>query len=271
MASTNSPQAKASARAIRASISETLRQGLRERVAAIIKGHFPNTLAKLSPAGLPHVVNLVMALIYKESGFNPEIPGPQYNIHAKGTEAYRYANSSVIKPLLQTTGIQRLNAEDAARAFGLMQVNGYYAIKGTFEGKGELMRMRPDIAGPLMINPGDSVRAKLLGYGNMDNQILAGLIVLEEKMRIAGKLAGNSPNSSKLALTFAGYLGFGKKDQLGTTPEAYAKSILEGDAYAKANGTDPIYVAQTPSTKEASQGPVKTAASGKTLSVAGCA
>jgi hypothetical protein len=208
-----------------------------------------------------------MALIYKESTFRPNVPGVAYDIFKKGTEAHRYANSSAIKPILSVPGTPRDNVVKAARAVGLMQVNGYYIIRNTFEGPGELFRMRPDIAGPLMVNPGEDVYSKLLGEENVDNQLLAGLIVLEDKYRAAPSLVRKGKYSDTMLATFGGYLGNGASDQLGTTPEDYAKSIVLGTAYSKANGSAPIYAS---SNVEKPNGPTRTAASGSSLVTTGC-
>lgn len=272
MASTDSAAAKKNTRPEGLVKNNSFAQEVRVKVKTLIEIHFSNTLGKMSPHGIEHVVNLVMGLIYKESSFRPDNLGKQYPLNSpQWTEAYTYAKSAVIKPMLASSGQQRFNAVDAARAFGLMQVNGYYIIKGAFGGKGELLRMSP-LAEPLMINPGDSVRDKLHGAQNVDNQLLAGLIVLQEKLRIAPGKVRDGSYGDVLTATFAGYLGHGAKDLIGTTPTGYASSIIGGDAYAKANGKGVSMAAvSNPTFKAAAAGPVKTAASGQKLAIAGCA
>jgi hypothetical protein len=157
-------------------------------------------------------------------------------------------------------------------------VLGYYAIKGSgTTGKSELERLRPDLAGPILVDPGVDVSTVLNGTDKIDNQILAGLIVLEGKYKeVAPKLVAKGQYSNKLTAAVSAYLGLGKSDLNGMTPERYANSIIRGSAYQIANngrGPDGILLASggnSSSNGNSGSRPGVTSASGNNLSVAGC-
>jgi hypothetical protein len=160
---------------------------------------------------------------------------------------------------------------NSVAGFGLMQATGWYTIKGAGPGgRNELMRMRPDLAGPLLIEPGEDVNT-VLGPDKLVNQILAGLIILEDKYEVANSLWANPPTasrpySSRLAATFGSYLGQGF-DKNGSDPFSYAASIIQGDSYRIANSG---YTSRNGNAGTLAQGPVKTSASGTNPGNVGC-
>lgn len=253
--------------------SPTSKQVVRSKVTDLLTTKFQTSLGKE-----PDIVNLVMSLIQRESAFNADARGPHYGSAAVN----KLLTYSAIKTKWdQGTESERANIRASAAAFGLTQVTGFYAIKGAGpSGTGELMRLRPDLAGPLMVDPGEDVRNVLLGDSNLDNQILAGLIVLEGKYKsgYVSKLVSSGVFNNKMTAAIASYLGaVGKADGLGTTPEAYANSIIRGANYQIANngvapnGTPLVAGGGTSGQNTANPGgPGKTAASGIKLSSAGC-
>jgi hypothetical protein len=248
------------------------KQAVRARVTDLIKQNFANTLGQATD-----IINIFMALIQKESSFNViNSKGPNYGpLHLNKILQY----SAINNKYSQGTTAERVNITNSAAAYGLCQVTGYYCIRGcSSTGVSELEKMRPDLASPLIISPGDDVTTKLWGENNLDNQLLAGLIVLEDKYKnIAPRLVSQGKYSNRLTAAVAAYLGLGAFDSLGTTPEAYANSIIRGSAYQIANnGKGPdgkLSVASgndVSSNKKSANGPSATAASGNNLSVAGC-
>jgi hypothetical protein len=130
---------------------------------------------------------------------------------------------------------------------GLTQVMGWNIIRGASKsGKCLIESARPDLAGRLCVSPGDSVAAKLKGSANIENSILAGLVVLESKYKTGyaknGYWAVKIGNQervfpSRISAAVSMYLGMGLKDAAGTTPTSYAQEIIGGIAYSKANGS----------------------------------
>ncbi len=252
--------------------SFTSKQEVRQKVTEFIKAHFANTLGQA-----PDIVNIFMALMQRESSFNPTAKGPAYG-QSHVTKILGY--TAIKTKYAQGSALEKANITNAAAAFGLAQVTGYYCIKSCGPGgKCELERLRPDICTPILIVAGGDVKSKLTGASTLDNQILAGLIVLEDKYKnVAPKLVKSGKFSNRLTAAVAAYLGLGTSDSLGTTPEAYANSIIRGSAYQIANnGFSPDGKALTASAsgsapnKKSETGPVETIASGNNLSTAGCA
>jgi hypothetical protein len=248
------------------------KQDIRARVTDLIKTNFASSLGQA-----PDIVNIFMALIQRESAFNVKnARGPNYGwSHLSRISKY----SAVSKAYDSGTAVQRSNIINSAAAYGLCQVTGYYCLKGCGpSGKSELERLRPDLAGPLTVSPGEDISSKLLGEDNSDNQLLAGLIVLEGKyLEMAPKLVSQGKYSNRLTAAISAYLGLGKSDSLGTTPEAYANSIIRGSAYQIANNGigpngQPLMASAggVSSKRKIGSNPDKTAASGNNLSMAGC-
>lgn len=243
--------------------------------------HFSATLLRE-----PDIVNIVSALIFYESGYDANAIGGQVS-YLPGTGGADYMNSSAITAKFSdpsNSSIQVTNLFQGLRAFGLMQVMGWNIIRGGSPvGKSEIERLRPDLAAPLLINPGDSVVNKMLGEANLETAILAGLIVLEGKYRAVKSVVSSSgtyftfssdPNArkfvSKIQAAVSAYLGLGKKDKNGTTPEAYASSILGGSAYAKANGPGSLYVRDSEISIASSAGPSSNGTNLAAIKIPGC-
>jgi hypothetical protein len=131
--------------------------------------------------------------------------------------------------------------------------------------------MRSDLAGDLIVEPGTDINT-VLGPNNLANQILVGLIILEDKYKIAPAYVSNPPTgarpySNRAMATFGLYLGKGM-DKFNSTPQAYAASILYGDSYKVANGPG----ASMPGNNNGNlvTGPATTIASGDNRGPAGC-
>ncbi len=250
---------------------------VRDSIKNNLNSYFSATLAKE-----PDIVNIVSALIYFESGFNTNALGPPTST-AVGTGGYSYLNSSVIKSLLSnpaTTPTQRINVEKGNQALGLMQVMGREMVKGAgVNGKCRLEIYRPDLASTIAINPGDDPITAFLGNSNIQKIILAGLIMLEGKYKAANYSNGfyyftadkyRRTFSSRLQAGIAAYLGLGRSDLNGTTPNSYASNILGGDAYVKANGAGSTYVAGTISVRVSSRGPSTNGSNLSPIGITGC-
>jgi hypothetical protein len=221
---------------------------IKDITGKLVKAHFANSL------GLePDIVNIINALVKKESGFISNSLGKPVGT-GKGSMGANYMNSSAVQAVLRSssvTEIQKNNIDNGLRAVGLMQIMGYnFVRKATSTGVCELERVRPDLAPQLVVEPGEDMITPILGDTNMDKAILAGLIMLEGKYRavqplqVSQKLRGYTVKgdpyrrvfSTKLSGAIAAYIGLGKADLNGTTPEAYSASIVGGDVYIAANG-----------------------------------
>jgi hypothetical protein len=246
--------------------SYTSVQIVRSEVESLIKAHFSSTLGTI-----PDIVKLVLACIYKESAFNANANS---GIHGD-TQLKRFLKYTAISSKFKeatTSEQERVNMRNSVAGFGLLQATGWYLIKGAGpDGKTELSRMRSDLAGPLLVEPGVDINT-VLGPTNITNQLLAGLIILEDKYKVAPSLVKNPPTVDKpytdrIMATFGGFLGKGV-DKFGSTPQDYAASIIRGDSYRIANGSS----ASSPKKNNGNtiDGPIRTAASGNNLGPAGC-
>lgn len=227
--------------------SEVLRQKVRAVVTSTLDQHFKATLGTE-----PNIVNYVMALIYEESRFSPfargpyvsEVPTAKQKKSSRG--ARQYMNSaSVINIIKLGDADQKRNIQSGKIAHGLMQVMGWNIVRGaSASGKCEIEETRrTDLIDRLCIPAGDSIEAKLLKEENIENNVLAGLAVLERKykacrLRDGGWSAGGSYFSTRLSCAVGAYLGVGGKDLVtGITADAYVASIMGGDSYRRANGS----------------------------------
>lgn len=256
------------------SASTGFKQALRQVISETINSYFSGTLGQE-----PDIVNIVMALCYRESSFRPNQPGPVLPL-ADSSIARDYWNSPVIVAARQNATPQQLaNINEGLRAWGVMQVGGWNVVRGASKaggGKTEIEKARPDLAGQLMVGPGESIRAKYDGETNLRTQVQAGLVMLESKWKqvkgsgISWKI-GNFTFNSRISGAVAAYLGLGARDVVtGLTPQAYANSIVYGQAYQIANnGASPTGY-QSASNAPAGSGPAVTAASGNNQVPAGC-
>lgn len=212
-----------------------------DTISKMIDSHFAATLGKE-----PDIVKIVKALIYKESSFNVNAIGSPVS-YRKGTTGFNYMTSSSINAFLSENPSQISVILEGVRAYGLMQVMGWNLVRGGApSGKCEVERLRPDLASSLCVNPGTSVTSMLIGESNLQNSILAGLVILEGKYRSVTSVSGGfgvkgDPYKrvfvSKISAAVAAYLGLGKADLNNTTPEEYSAQIVGGSVYAKANGS----------------------------------
>ncbi len=246
--------------------SYTSKQIIEAEVKRLIKTHFSATLGTIN-----NISNLVLACIYKESSFNP---AARSVIHGD-KQVKRFSKYSAIAAKLSskdTTEEERANMRNSVRGYGLMQATGWYIIKGAGPGgQNELSRMRSDLAGPLLVEPGIDV-GTILGPTNIVNQLLAGLIILEDKYKTAGSKVANPPTrdkpyTSRISATFGGFLGHKGVDANGTNGVGYAASIVQGDSYKIAN-----VGFSNPGTNKGTlaAGPVRTVASGTNPGTIGC-
>lgn len=270
--------------------SEVLRQKVRAVVTSTLDQHFKATLGTE-----PNIVNYVMALIYYESGTRPNQPGPYVSEVPTAKQKYgssrarQYMASAGVKAILKDGDQrQKANLQSGKIAQGLMQVMGWNIVRGgsSKSGKCEIEETRrADLIAKLVIEPGDSISGKLLGEANIENNVLAGLLILEtkynnSKKKGTGWSAGGAVFSSRLSAAVGAYLGVGGTDLVtGKTASEYVATIIGGDAYRKANGSSyKIAGVTTPSgggetsvksAQSASSGPT-TNGTGQPNTTAGC-
>lgn len=268
--------AVASSASSKPSSSTSWQQVVRQYIDELIKEYFSGTLGKVND-----ITNIVMALIYKESTFRPNTPGPTLSL-TNSSIARDYWNSPAITSARGKAPYgsqQAANINEGLRAWGLMQCGGWNLVRGASKaggGKTEIEKARPDLAPQLMVGPGESIQAKIDGEQNARLQILAGLIMLESKWKQThgsglnwkiGRLTFNSQISGAVA----GYLGLGRVDtKTGITPQAYSNSIVYGSAYKVANNGASSVGYQSASNNSSQKVAVATEASGKTQVTAGC-
>lgn len=257
--------------------SVSFKQSLRQIITNSISTYFSATLGREAD-----IVNIVMSLIYLESSFRVTAIGKSIPI-AVSSSARDYWNSSAVSCARATASAQQLaNLQEGLQAWGLMQCMGWNLVRGgSIAGRGKqvIEAVRPDLAARLCVNPGESIRAKYYGEAGLENQILAGLVILESKYKA---VKGSGTNftigvlsfSAKMPAAVAAYLGLGTKDVVtGITPQQYSNSICYGKAYQTANnGSAPAgnQAAANPSAQETKSGPVITAASGNNQAPKGC-
>ena len=262
-------------RSVQSSIATGFKQSLRQTIDSTIKSNFAGTLGSEKD-----IVNIVMALCQRESSMRADAAGISLPL-AKSYIARDYWNSPAITSALKAAGPQEYsNISEGLRAWGVMQVGGWNLVRGASQnGKTEIEVARPDLASQLLVKPADSISAKYNGEANVQNQVLAGLVMLESKYKavkgsgISWKI-GNFTFNSRITGAVAAYLGLGAKDVVtGITPQQYANSIVYGQSYQLANnGAAPSgnrYV--TNANVAASQaGPAVTVASGNNQTPVGC-
>jgi hypothetical protein len=217
------------------SSSVTTKQNILTVVQQQLPQYFASTLNQV-----PDIVNIFMGLCYQEGALNPNIqPGyPQTSkVNTPGTVAYDYWQSTpIIAARAQVNPTILANVTDGLRAWGLTQVGGWNVVRGASKANGKTIieSSRPDLAGQLMVNPGDSIRAKYNGAANLNNMILAGLVILENKYTSFVKgsgtrwTAGNLTFNSRIAAAVAAY--YGTSMSANPTPYAYSASVMTGGA-----------------------------------------
>ena len=226
--------------------SDKLRQKIRSAVSSSIEQYFQATLGTE-----PNIVDYVMGLIQFESGSSPSAQGPYVSDiptakqRQGSSRARQYMSSTSVSNTSKVgDAIQKRNIQSGKIAQGLMQVMGWNIVRGaSASGKCEIEETRrTDLIDRLCISAGDSIEAKLLKEENIENNVLAGLAILEMKykacrLRSGGWSAGGAYFSTRLSCAVGAYLGVGGKDLVtGVTADDYVASIMGGDAYRKANG-----------------------------------
>ena len=233
--------------------------------ADVIRFSVTNNLQQFFTSTLnqePDIINIFMALIFKESSNNVSALGPVTSVNGRSTGG-AYISSSAVKAVLNLADpVKDANITRGLQGLGLTQSMGYNHVKGgSPSGICEIQRLRPEFASTLCVNPGDSLDAILVGPNNISNNVLAGLIILEGKYKAAKQSQGGwtvngiSIFPSRISAAVGAYLGTGAGDILGTSPANYAAAIIGGDAYAKANSNSAVIrnwqaqtIAQGPST-----------------------
>lgn len=259
------------ATAAQTAASTSFKQTVRSLITSNLSQYFSSTLNQESD-----MTNIMMALVYTESSFNPNAIGPAVST-TTSSSGKDYWNSSPISVLRSGNNPQQLaNANQGLSAMGLTQVMGWNFVRGASKsaGKQAIESSSNAAASQLLLNAGDSITSAILGEANVTKQLLAGMIVLETKyLKVKGSgnyfTIGNLSFSSKISAAVAGYLGLGASDSLGTTPQAYAASIVRGQNYQLANNGSTGYSAANNGT-QSSGGPAITVASGNTQVPPGC-
>jgi hypothetical protein len=259
-------------------ITPAFRSKVKDKISELINTYFVNTLAREAD-----VVNVVNAIAWHESRYNPEALGPIVS-SSPGTYGYKYLTSSVCQIIKNNSSTapedlqKKTNIDLGLRAYGLIQVMGWNIIRaGTQTGICEMDRLRPDLSAQLVINAGESISDKMLGENNVHNQILAGLILLEGGYKICRQnkdgfyIPGDRYKrvfSTKLSGAVATYIGLGKSDG-NITPETFIARIMGGAAYEAANGNNTSTYRVATNVKSPN-GPSNASTGLKPITIAGC-
>lgn len=244
------------------------KQDIRQRLTTLIKTSFASTLGQEN-----NIVSIVMALIQRESAFKTDANHMFCNT-SSSSGARDYWNSNAVKLKAATADTTTYNnLQQGLRAWGIMGSMGWNSVRGgSGSGKCPFEQYRPELTGPILVNPGDSISAVLDGPNNVGNQLLAGLVMLEAKYKfVAPGLVSSGKWPDRMTASIAAYLGLGPVDtRTGITPAQYAASIMYGPTYQAANGVNGVALASyTPA--QVSNGPVTTTtASGQTQYTVGC-
>lgn len=250
---------------------------IKDIIKTLVNSSFSSTLGRE-----PDIVNIVNALILRESSFNVNSVGKAVSTLPR-TGGAAYFNSSAITSLLNSPSVtptQVANIYKGIRAVGVMQVMGWNFVKGGApSGVPEIQRLRPDLAGQLLVEPGEDIYSVILGESNLEKAILAGLIMLEGKYRAVSfnstyySVKGDYFNrkfSSRMQGAIASYLGLGASDANGTTPMQYASQILGGSYYVQANGSGSLYIRDSEVSVASSTGPTTNGTGLGTITTPGC-
>ena len=147
--------------------------------------------------------------------------------------------------------------DSSVRALGLSQSMGWNHVRGASRsGKCLMEPVRGgQFASRLCVSPGEDPGRLLLGEANIENSILTGLLILEDKWNNCrpannGTVMYKGTNyvfPSRIYAALSAYLGLGSSgDSNHTTFSNYASSILWGNAYKIANGASaPAITLQT--------------------------
>lgn len=254
--------------------TETTKDSIKFSLQANISSSFAGTLGQVDD-----IVRLCLSLMFRESGLDPDGRHGDTVSSNRGTAGYKYLTSSAVLNILNTGNpAQRANIMQGLNAWGLGQVMGWNFVRGGGPaGKCQIEISRPDLAGALCVNPGESIQDKAWGSNNISTMVLASLVILESKYKNVvltpkGYMSKGDPYNrvfpSKIEASIAAYLGLGTSDRNGTTPQAYAASICYGNAYVSANGNS-LVIRQSKSQTPGS-GPSTNGSDQKAVVPAGC-
>ena len=266
----------------KAGSTSALKQTVRGIISSSIDTYFKSTLGTE-----PGIVDYVMGLVQMESSFRPGITGPMVSEVATpkqkvpSSRARQYIESGPVQAILATgSAEQKRNLQSGKVAQGLMQVMGWNIVRG---GSSKTKRCEVEeskqtaIAQRILVNAGESIESRLLGEANMENNILAGLLILEQKYLSArrsstGWYVGKATFSSRVRAAVGAYLGVAANDLVTrVSAEEYVASIVEGESFRVANGKEPgrgdivVRTAQSTSTGPTTNG------SSVPASIPGCA
>ena len=263
------------AKSSNAAANESRRQVLRATIDSVIKAHFSSTLGTQDD-----IVNIFLALTHLESHFNVNARGPLVS-ETVSSGARDYWNSTPVKNILANgSAQQKANLIAGKRALGVAQIMGWNVVRGASvkNGKCEVEKHRPDLAGLLCVDAGDDLEAKFLGEQNLVHAVTAGLVILESKWKAVSKTAdgwkaGQMVFPLRISGAVAAYLGLGKADVVtGMTPQAYSSSIVGGSHYLAANGASApnIRDSNVQYASSSAKGPKITVASAQNKKPSGC-
>jgi len=137
-------------------------------------------------SNVPGIKNVLMANICQESRFK--------NVQA-GVQGYSYSSSlarafrgyTPVKNVLESgTPEKRAAVSEAYWAWGLLQCMGANLVRGAGPGgKCAIEQLRPDLAGELCVNAGESISNKILGDSTGIVGLKAGLVIWEGNFKAA--------------------------------------------------------------------------------------
>lgn len=248
---------------------------IKDTIPKLLDAHFGATLGREYDC-----TNIFTALVHYESKFDVNAMS-RTNPTNRGTAGYGFLSSSAIqKILISGSALEKDNVYKCLRAIGLTQVLGFYFMKGSSQtGVCELERLRPDLASTLTVAPGADPTVGILGEANISKSLLAGLIILEGKYKTVSSSGGyftvrgdryKRLFPSKISASVAAYLGLGKADINGTTPENYVSSIVGGRSYVLANGKNPIKITDSVYNVASANGPGTNGSNKTNIGPPGC-
>jgi hypothetical protein len=250
-------------------------QKITDTITRLLDQYFKATLGSE-----PGILEYVRGLMHYESRLRPDAEsGPIVSEVATSTQkkgssrAAQYVASGPVVAILQNgTATQKRNISEGKQAHGIMQVMGWNIVRGSssktqkceFQESG-----RADVAAKLLIDAGDSVKSKLAGAENLENNILAGLLLLEMKWKAVRKqytgwgLGGDSTKvfPSRISAAIGAYLGTGRDLVTGVS--------VGGNSFRVANSAQAGSTSQVKTASAASSGPT-TNGTGQKGEVVGC-
>lgn len=257
-----------------AGYTTTLRNNMRQIYQAQISANFAGTLGQVTD-----IVSILVSQAYYESRLNTNALGPILSLSSSIVRDY--LNSPAITTFLATANpTQKANVRIGIQAMGLGQSLGLNSVRGASAKTGKCLieAARPDLSSTLCVNPGEDLIAAFLGDSNLQKALQIQMVVLESKWKSVvstsdGWMSKGDPFSrifpSRISASVAAYLGLGAADSNGTTPVAYAASIVGGQNYSIANGTN-LQVAQRSVQTASAASPSTNGSNAIRITKAGC-